>query len=414
MRRALAGAALAAALAAGCGRHRAPQAVGDLLPPDVVAVYPAPRAAGVPYDAGPFWAELATPLDSTTVSARTVYLKIDDARHPITARYDAATRRIVITPLAPLALRTVYTVELSTQVRTVDGVPFPRTYFWQFSTNSLHRPAVPVPADGTTGESPFVTLLWSGNTDSPDGVRYQIYAGADSARVAARGDSAIGVSVETERCMPRVRWAEGARTWWSLRLSNLTTGEVVDGPVWRFDTLGPGLAPVDSTVVDPSEWGYQLTNINRGCSSSLIITGNIALMRFLPTALAGSNARLAGMRLVMNTTTGFPIPPAGAITIWGLAGPYQACGTIWNTTPPSGDTSLGALAAVRPDSGTVVVFQSDAFTAHFEDVQRHGYLGYVLVSGQQYRFDASGGSLRAPKLIVSYYRAGAAPQTARR
>lgn len=402
------------ALDPGCGARHTPQAPAVALPPQVIAVFPPPRATGVLYDIPLLWAQFATPLDSSTVSARTVYLKLDDVRLPVAVRYDAATRRILVTPLVPLALRSVYTVEISPRVATTDGQTLVQTWFWQFTTNSLQRPKLPLPVSGTTGESPFVTLLWAGG--SPDGTRYVIYAGTDSARVAARADSSLGTSVGLSRWLPRTRWTEGGRTWWSVRATNLVTGEQIDGPVWHFDALGPGLTPVDSVALGPSEWGWQLSTSNRSCFGAELVTSQLNVLRFGQTPLLGTSVRLAGMRLVLASSPTSPVVVDHDVSVYGLAGTYPPCGTLWNTVPPTADGAFGALASNERGPGNLQFIESDGFTAHYEDVQRRGYLGYVLVARPQYRFIMQNGSPNgpAPQLIVRYYVPGAAPRVSGR
>ena len=74
------------------------------------------------------------PLDGAVVSPKDVRVAVD-------VSYDAARKRVVIRPQSPLSLYVLYTVELSTSLKTAVGGSFPSTWFWQFTTVSIRRPS---------------------------------------------------------------------------------------------------------------------------------------------------------------------------------------------------------------------------------------------------------------------------------
>ena len=190
--RAWCGAALARSLVAGCAPEdpTAP-APPPVLGPPVEAVFPAARSAGVFYDTD-IWVRFLEPLDPATINERTVFLKLDTVRNPVALSYDVATRTIRLTPQAQLALLRTYTVELTPGVRTAAGAQLAQTYFWQFTTNGLRRLENPFPESGSAGASPFGLLRWGGTESSAGTIRYDVFVGADSARIAARGVPALG------------------------------------------------------------------------------------------------------------------------------------------------------------------------------------------------------------------------------
>ena len=93
------------ALVSACGRrHGAPVEPPPPPPPEIEAVYPTDRARSIVYDTT-IWAQFRAPLDPATVNDHTVFLKLDTRRIPCSVSYEAATRRIRLTPQVELVLR---------------------------------------------------------------------------------------------------------------------------------------------------------------------------------------------------------------------------------------------------------------------------------------------------------------------
>lgn len=160
MRSRVAWLALAAILfSPGCSHHEKTTAPAAKLPPSVEAVEPVARAQRVWYDTE-IWAQFKEPLDPATVTAATVFLKIDTRRISCRVSYDAATRRIRIVPAAALTLSETYTVELRPGLMTADGGTFDEVWFWQFTVFGLRRLEAPKPDSGATGQPPLATLGW--------------------------------------------------------------------------------------------------------------------------------------------------------------------------------------------------------------------------------------------------------------
>src|SRR5437879_6068946 len=149
----------------GCGRRQSsPTAPAPPPPPEIEQVYPPARSVGVP-DETEIWAQVAEPLDPATVNEQNVRLHVDTIRITAAVSWEPETRRIHVRPSGPLRVGRTHTVELRAGLTTADGRALGHTYQWQFTTFSVRRPGRPFPADGTAGESPFVTLSWD-STDS--------------------------------------------------------------------------------------------------------------------------------------------------------------------------------------------------------------------------------------------------------
>ena len=240
-------------LVGGCGKKNSTgPALEDHLPPSVVSTFPAARSTGVPFDT-PIWARFREPLDSATVSATTVFLKIDTRRIPATITLEDSARTIVIHPIGPLELRRTHTIEISPRVRAAEGATLDRTYFWQFTTISVRRPSNPEPASGASFESPVAPLFWDETEVGAGPVEYRLYHGADSAQVEAEAIAPIILSGAA--LLPTTTWARGTSVFWKVRARNQETGEEAAGFVWRFD-VAPVDAVLDSFLVFPRDAGY--------------------------------------------------------------------------------------------------------------------------------------------------------------
>ncbi len=371
--------------------------------PAVLRVFPPPLSTFVRYDTAVLWARFEEPLDSTTVNARNVFLKIDEGRYPITVAWDPDSNRILIRPRDPLLLMQTYTVELSSNLRSAGGVPLGQTYRWQFTTNSLRDLSSPRPADGATGESPFAMLAWSGNEGLTVG--YDLYAGADSAAVAARTLPPV-VHLSGNLWLPRSRWPTATRNWWCLTATNWVTGEMLQGPVWRFDTVDPAAARVDSIILPAERWGWatRILPSRTDCVRFEFISGP-GYTCAIAWGLAGQPARLADARIVLSTTEAYAGALPTDVALLGMSRDFEDC-TINFTGPPDADDVLGRLATGAATAPRTLVFSSDLLTAHLEASTRYGnFRGYMLRSYAEVRYVSPTGleTDRWPALVLYYY-----------
>ncbi len=408
-----AAAALGMALApvlAGCGRKAAEPVAPptSLLPPEVVATYPPARSELVRYDTPCLWASFAAPLDSATVTDHSVFLKIDDVRVPVTVRWRADSNRVVVTPQQPLKLATTYTVQLSPELETANGVALGATDWWQFTTNSLFVPGGPGPADGAVAQSPYAALSWRSDIGAtPGGVGYDVYGGPDSAAVAARAAPRITsvVGALTVRPTP---WPLASRTWWTLSAFNLTTGERLDGPVWRFDTVDPAAARLDSVSINALQWGWaSLTYKTRiGCSTADFISGygyKCGVLWFYYTSQAPV---FAGARVTLWTTEAY----AGAIptdlSLWACISDFPTNCSFNYDAVPYVDEGRGRLATAVFPGPRQIVLESDALSAYVAEVMARGLRRGFFIRTQLEVHYVSGSSTDPsvrPSMVLRYY-----------
>jgi hypothetical protein len=356
---------LACVLAAGCGRDAvAPQDVVLPPPPIVEAMVPEPRSARVFYGT-PIWVRFVEPLDSLTVNEQTVFLKVDTRRIAADIAWDEAGRRIVVTPAGELELNTTHTVRLSTALRTRSGTSLGQEYFWQFKTTSLRIPIGDLPAPGAVNKGPWAPLLWRGTEASAGQVVYRVHAGPDSAEVALRA-TPLGQR-NSPAHSPASPWPLGTTIFWTITADNRTTGEVVDGPVGRFDTLPPG-TPVDSLHIRLREWGYFWTSQpnNHPCYGDVTSgTNYTAAARYLltdvPPGLELDWARVDALTPVAM----WPSLPIVFPSIWPSTTTEWAPCTI-APGRPAHDEAVGRLANGTIFGNGRLRFESPTFVGHVQ------------------------------------------------
>jgi len=393
---------LALAAGTGCGPKAPPPVAPEAhLPPDVSAVHPTARSIGVFYGTE-IWAKFEKALDPTTVNDRTVFLKLDTGRVPITVAYDALERRIRLVPQIPLALRRTYTVELTPGIATADGGSFPEAYYWQFSTNSLRRPGTPSPANNAVGESPVTGLFWSPTEPSAGDIRYRVYVSTDSEQVATHGVTpwVVGLS---GRYLPNVRWTYETTLFWSVTAVNQTTSEELQGPVWWFRTV-PADTPVDSLMIQPFNLGYFDTRLQRWFCGSFYSGPQFSNAARWNLSSVDPGIKLAGVKLTVA-----PISASNPLstyfpTVSAHVAEWQACNTQFIGPPPIDET--GPLSDGVFESSSLLSYSADLLAAHVEATarRRSGFYGYSLRTARQ--LIMSPGEFR---LKLYYYPASAAP-----
>lgn len=409
-----ASAALALLLPMACGQRRTTPMQPQLVPlsPEVTAVSPPPRCTFVPYDSLHIWAEFAAPLDSTSVSTLTVFLKIDTRRLAVAVTWDGARRRIVLTPLSAIELQQTYTVVLASDLRSASGVPLGKTWSWQFTVNSVRRPSAPQPPIGTVGESPFVSLAWTGNGSTDGAAVYEVFAGPDSAAVAARSVPTVYAGPLT-RILPPARWPQDGPVYWAVNTVGQATRERLRGPVWRFTTV-PASTPVDSLPV-PLDFSAYAFYESQGwavyvCKGSNIIVGpgyNAGIVWDLSGV--PRTVRLAGARMTLSAMAGYEGALASGISSVWYATTRWDCIRTRPAGPPWTDEVNGRLATRQIDAPGRARFESDTLTAHLEAcVRLSGYYGYVLRSNRVVYFAPQTDQLLRPTLTLYYYRPPAA------
>ncbi len=352
------------ALAGGCGKKSSTgPPLEERLPPSVVSTFPVARSTGVPFET-PIWARFREPLDSATVSATTVFLKIDTRRIPATITLEDSSRTIVIRPNGPLELRRTHTVEFSPSVRTVAGASLDRTYFWQFTTVSVRRPLSPEPASGAAFESPVAPLFWDETEAGAGPVEYRLYQGADSAQVAA--EATEPVILGGAALLPSVSWERGARVYWKVHARNLETGDEAAGAVWHFN-VAPSDAVLDSFLIYPRDSGYwdELFRVWR-CPGLLSGSRYGGLARFDFESL-DSNLVLADAQIRMYTANNITVTHNAQVFM--LLNSQAPCDARFPYFPPIQNT---ALASGIRDELNYVRFVSVPLAAQIQArIRRH-------------------------------------------
>ncbi len=398
-----ANAVLAALVLGGCAKHAAVATVAPAPPPPpaIRAVSPAARSVFTDY-AADIWAEFAEDLNPLSVNTRNIYLKLDTVRIPITVSWEAATRRIHLKPSVTLALLTTYTVELSPNLITMQGVPLGTTYRWQFTTTSVRHPSAPFPGDRTV-ESPFTTLAWGGNETTPGSLTYEVYVGPDSALVAARSQPFIYRGTRT-LVLPKTRWREHGASYWSVTVDNATAAERSNGRVWRFDTPAAD-APIDSVSVPASVFGYRKTQSTQGgCGTPELLAGGGYFTGIVwATNLQPQTLRLAGVRMELTATPPYADSLPGGVSAW-LTNANMACGNAlqtFTTDEVNGHLATGILVGPR-----TVRFETDTLIAHLQAAVRlRSFFGYLFRAKQLIHFESPQGiePTAAPVFTLYYY-----------
>ncbi len=412
MRRADAVLVLVLVLAGGCSKHSPPPLAPETPTSSswIDEVSPPARATRI-FDDAEVWAHSTVPLEPASVNDTSVFLKIDTQRQAAHVAWDGATQRIRVMPTAPLQLGVTYTVEITPKLLTASGATVSGGYRWQFTMFSLRRLTSPGPADRVTGESPFVTLTWRGTENSA--VIYDVFAGTDSGAVASRQVARL-TRTPASYFLPGRSWPLNGPTYWSVTERNQTTGESLDGPVWRFDPV-PASTPVDSLVVPVSFW-YWSSNYAFACGASQFRT-DFAYAVEKSAAIRwdlhgfGPALRVAGARIDLGALPISQGQLSGAVTT------VHTSSTDFNVCEPNSTGPFrtfaeagSALASGGLTGPTTMSFTSDALCAHLEATVRHPELalyGYAFTSVPSLDWAPPGGTwASASRLVLYVYRPG--------
>lgn len=148
--------------------------------------------------------EFDQPMDARSLTAETFMLAASEGTIEATVAYDAATRTATLTPAAPLALGTTYSVTLSSAVRDVGGQSLGAGTVWSFTTRvgewgapeDLGEETAPraiVVAGNARGD---VVVAWEDTDSRGRGVwasRFDVSDGWQAAeRIASVGTDVIG------------------------------------------------------------------------------------------------------------------------------------------------------------------------------------------------------------------------------
>lgn len=395
---------------AGCGKHATQPGPGPAATgvPVLVASQPPARSTLVLYDSA-IWGQFDRDLDSTTVNAQSVFLKLDGQRVPCTVTYEKAARKVHLSTGATLVLQRTYTVEFTPTVRSAEGVPLQRNVFFQFTTNSLRRMVYDSPVKGALA-GPLTMLAWGGSQGPVNGVSFEVYAGLDSVLVEQRLVTPLQGNVFT-RLLPSVAWPRGSRVYWTVTSVNLDTQERMDGPMTWFEVIGPNVTE-ETVLIRARDHGSKLsTNTTQLCSSQDLPSGpsyNAAMHWNLNAIPADAWVVGATVGLAAKTNNAFqstqPVLTM-AQTEW------NAC--VINTPGPPYPEVNGLLAAGTSVDTIRVDFTSDRLGAFFDaqlrrDIYTHGTLVRSLTN-VFYWSPLSGDPAKLPFATIRYVRPGPRP-----
>ncbi|MFI5371856.1 MAG: Ig-like domain-containing protein [Candidatus Eisenbacteria bacterium] len=381
-----------ALIGGGCAKHESAMLPTAPGPVHVLAVWPTPRSTGV-LEQAQVWAAFDTTLDPATVDDRHVFLKLDTQRVPIRVTWDGTTHRVLIQPLVPMTHSRTHTVELAPTIRTADGGTLDGGYTWQFRVTGAGDPVPKWPIPGATNESPVVMLEWQGTEPAAGTLRYELYAGSDSAAVAARAVPALAVLGSSDRATPTA-WPLGSTTYWAVTAINQSTGDTRVGAVASFTTLPPG-TPTTTQRIPLLDWGYAGSGGLHVCNSALFCRADL-----LTTLRWNIRARYAGLRLARVRLELGADDTLGDVRVWGTRSQWNPC-TMAVTGPPTLEPAWGSGAALVV--GTRRLRYDSVLLASVTEAIARGRAvdGYVITSNQQ-RTIATAGTNSSTLDITSY------------
>jgi hypothetical protein len=271
---------------------------------------------------------------------------------------------VTLRPTVTLELQRTYTVEFSTAVHGADGTPLAPGVFYQFTTNSLRRPAYDFPRASDL-EGPLAALGWGGTVGPTNNVVFEVYASTDSQAVRARSAPFLNRSVFT-RYLPDVAWPMGSTIYWALTSENLTTHERLDGTMRSFRILDAG-TPLDSISIGARDHGSRnVTNTTQQCTAPNFSCGptfNGALHWALGSIPADARFQSVTVRLTTGSTGTNDIT-ATQPALWMAQNDWVNC-QIVAPGPPFAELS-GLLATSVAETPSVAVFRSDRLGALLE------------------------------------------------
>jgi methionine-rich copper-binding protein CopC len=128
-----------------------------VMPPTVTGKTPGNNATGVALTVAPT-ATFSRAMDATTINGTTVVLSGSSGAVAAAVAYDSSARVVTITPSAALASGATYTVQLSSGIKSQDGLAL-AAVSWSFTTASSPPTLVSTtPAAGATGTSTATTV----------------------------------------------------------------------------------------------------------------------------------------------------------------------------------------------------------------------------------------------------------------
>ncbi len=328
-------------------------------PPTVSVTTPANNAVNVATDVSPS-ATFSRPMDAGTLTSATATVR-PEGGSPVaaTVTYDSNTNRVTIDPTTDLTPNLDYSVRITTDASSADGVALASPVIWSFTTSAASAasasqlyPDTTTPAaaansvqDGRTGTGPFTYET---------GVKVQATLGAEIR--AVRFYKSPG---ETGTHVGRI-WSEGG-----TQLAQVTfTGETTSG--WQTEQLATPLAitagdtyviSVNSNDFYPVTPAGLATQITAGPVRTIVGTNGVFgdSAGTFPTTSWNNSSYLVNLVVA---PTEVP-PPASAPTVTGTT-PADDAGNVAVGASPTATfsramdpaTLTNATVTIRPDGGS--------------------------------------------------------------
>lgn len=263
----------------------------DTTPPTITAMTPANGATGVALNVAPT-VTFSEPMDPATITTTTVQLN-GPGGVSATVAYDAATRRVTLTPASPLADSTTYTVVVKGRnkgVADTAGNTLAANASWSFTTVDLSPPAISA-ISVTSTPAGVATVTWTTNEPSTSRVDY------------GTNPASLGQNVSDPT---RV-------TSHSIQIGGLTSGTTYYFRVTSVDAAGnsatspaPPAAPASFTVASvrsPSGVVIETGSLRSGSAASLAVqdssylrvTSTQPLLGLIGTATSSWYGRFTGV-----------------------------------------------------------------------------------------------------------------------
>jgi len=114
-------------------------------------------------------------VDPGTIT-RGSFAMADEAGTPVSATVSTMNEAAFLRPSSPLESLTTYVVTLSTEIRSVDGVPLGSHYSWRFTTRlDGEAPTVPENVDARPQHIAGVYVRWDASDDDTSVAGYNVY-----------------------------------------------------------------------------------------------------------------------------------------------------------------------------------------------------------------------------------------------
>ena len=315
-------------------------------------------------------------MDPSTINGTTVALSAPSGRVPASVSFDGPTRTVTITPNAPLAFSTVYSVSLGSSIKSADGAPLGTAYTWQFTTQAPPPPDVSAtsPGDLATGVSPNTSIRATFTRAlNPATLTTTSFTLRDQAGALVPASVSYDASTLQASLRPSAPLALSAS--YTARLgTSITSADGVpmaSAYVWSFSTAAT--APTAPT----------LTAFTPGAAATAVSTAAVVTATFSrsmdPNTLTSSSFAVSsatgpvpgtvsydGSSATATFTPAAPLSPSTTYTV-SLAGTVSAAdgtplaGASWGFTTVAGPT----VTSVTPTDGSAYIDRSTSVKATF-------------------------------------------------